>query len=607
MKTFTKKILAVIVMLVLSISLLPMTAMAETSGNYEYKLDDEGNATITKYNGPAGAVTIPSELDEHPVTAIADRAFQSSDHITSVTFPSDLGTIGGFAFQYCKNITSLTFQGDVNTIGNRAFQGCDNLTTVTFQGDVGTISEYAFQSCENITSLTFQGDVGTIGTRAFQYSKKITSLTFPGDVGTIGAFAFSNIESLASVTFQGDVGNIGERAFQSCDNITSLTFPGDVGTIGAFAFYSCSALASVTFQGDVDTIGERAFAMCESLKHIYFNGTEAEWNAVEKGDHWNNGCPNDMEIHFSEYAVEVSASPAEGGSVTGGATYATGSPITVTATPNSGYAFVNWTEDGTEVSTDPSYSFTVEKKRSLVANFKEKPNPALSVTFYLTNSPDLPAGFAFGETANFGVTIINAGNTELTDVVITSDLTGDEWTFDSLAVYDIKTLQFSYDVTYDDVEAGSISTDAKATAKNPSDKATNINVADGHADTVATPAELTFDLGGGTLDGKTGSITVNANVGQKINLPGAPTKEGYKFLYWKGSEYAAGAEYTVEGPHDFTAEWEEVKEEPETKPDTSPKTGDHNNAGLWAALLGGSLLAVILLITAGRKYLKKQR
>ncbi|MBR2842134.1 MAG: hypothetical protein IKF06_02525, partial [Lachnospiraceae bacterium] len=51
----------------------------------------------------------------------------------------------------------------------------------------------------------------------------------------------------------------------------------------------------------------------------------------------------------------------------------------------------------------------------------------------------------------------------------------------------------------------------------------------------------------------------------------------------------------------------EAKAEEETKSDTSPTTGDHNNAGLWAAIMSGALLAVILLILAGRKYLKKQR
>ena len=72
-------------------------------------------------------------------------------------------------------------------------------------------------------------------------------------------------------------------------------------------------------------------------------------------------------------------------------------------------------------------------------------------------------------------------------------------------------------------------------------------------------ATLTFDLAGGTLDGETGKITVEANVGDTIKLPSAPTREGYTFQYWKGSEYKAGAEYEVEGDHTFTAIWEENK------------------------------------------------
>lgn len=75
----------------------------------------------------------------------------------------------------------------------------------------------------------------------------------------------------------------------------------------------------------------------------------------------------------------------------------------------------------------------------------------------------------------------------------------------------------------------------------------------------AKTGTLTFDLGDGTLDGKTGSITIEANVGDTIKLPGAPIREGYTFQYWKGSRYAAGADYKVEGDHAFTAVWEENK------------------------------------------------
>ena len=47
-----------------------------------------------------------------------------------------------------------------------------------------------------------------------------------------------------------------------------------------------------------------------------------------------------------------------------------GTEYTVTAEPNEGWEFVNWTEDGVVVSTEPSYTFIVTGERDLVANFR---------------------------------------------------------------------------------------------------------------------------------------------------------------------------------------------------------------------------------------------
>ncbi len=76
------------------------------------------------------------------------------------------------------------------------------------------------------------------------------------------------------------------------------------------------------------------------------------------------------------YTIGLSASPATGGSVSGGGTFDENTSVTVTASPASGYAFVRWTEDGQEVSTDASYTFTVTAARSLVAEFVEDTPPA---------------------------------------------------------------------------------------------------------------------------------------------------------------------------------------------------------------------------------------
>jgi YD repeat-containing protein len=72
---------------------------------------------------------------------------------------------------------------------------------------------------------------------------------------------------------------------------------------------------------------------------------------------------------LNSYAITVSANPSAGGTVTGGGTYNHGSNCTLIATPNTGYVFTNWTENGTEVSTDATYSFVVTGNRTLVANF----------------------------------------------------------------------------------------------------------------------------------------------------------------------------------------------------------------------------------------------
>lgn len=69
------------------------------------------------------------------------------------------------------------------------------------------------------------------------------------------------------------------------------------------------------------------------------------------------------------YTISAIANPEEGGTITGVGTYTYGANVTLTATANEGYAFTNWTEDGTVVSTSNTYTFTADSDRNLVANF----------------------------------------------------------------------------------------------------------------------------------------------------------------------------------------------------------------------------------------------
>jgi hypothetical protein len=79
------------------------------------------------------------------------------------------------------------------------------------------------------------------------------------------------------------------------------------------------------------------------------------------------------------YTITTSASPPAGGSTSGDGTFNSGDSVTVIALANTEYNFVNWTEDGVEVSTSDTYVFTAAANRSLVANFAPK-SPVLEIS-----------------------------------------------------------------------------------------------------------------------------------------------------------------------------------------------------------------------------------
>ena len=67
--------------------------------------------------------------------------------------------------------------------------------------------------------------------------------------------------------------------------------------------------------------------------------------------------------------VTVSVNPEYAGSVTGEGNYILGEGVTLIATPNDGYKFLNWTENGNVVSENAEYSFEITSYRDLMANF----------------------------------------------------------------------------------------------------------------------------------------------------------------------------------------------------------------------------------------------
>ena len=145
-----KKLLCVVLSGIMAFSTfavaVPITASAAESqesvsatyGDFEYTLEDDYTCTITKYNGSAANVTIPSTIYGYKVSALSDTAFLSNKNIRSVIIPNGVLRIGALCFDSCTNLQEITIPDSVMHIvrsgdaGSGGFlQFCDSLKEIT--------------------------------------------------------------------------------------------------------------------------------------------------------------------------------------------------------------------------------------------------------------------------------------------------------------------------------------------------------------------------------------------------------------------------------------------------------------------------------------------
>lgn len=97
------------------------------------------------------------------------------------------------------------------------------------------------------------------------------------------------------------------------------------------------------------------------------------------------------------YTIDVEPNPAHGGDVSGGGDYEDGASVTITASPKVGFHFLEWIENGSQVSTDASYTFTVNGNRKLTAVFEPVPNPAFHIELSATQGGTVSGGGNYEE------------------------------------------------------------------------------------------------------------------------------------------------------------------------------------------------------------------
>ena len=117
----------------------------------------------------------------------------------------------------------------------------------------------------------------------------IESITISSGVTLIDRLAFAHCEKLKKVTFEdGFTGTIMSSAFMDCSSLEEFAFPSNTIVVEPIVD-KCKRLETIYIPNTVRKIAAYALAENESLKNIYFDGTKAQWKAIEKSHYWSYG------------------------------------------------------------------------------------------------------------------------------------------------------------------------------------------------------------------------------------------------------------------------------------------------------------------------------
>ena len=230
--------------------------------------------------------------------------------------------------------------------------------------------------------------------------------------------------------------------------------------------------------------------------------------------------------------VTATADPVEGGTISGGGDYAYGLTCTLMATPNAGYYFLDWTEDGEVVSYDATYSFIVDSDRNLVANFVEGESTCtISFDLYGSNNNGWSGNYLvvdYGNGTSEQLTLESGASVSYSREVATGSTIALSW-IEGANVY-----QCSFDIKFDN---GVLIYHKSGLSANFQQEI-YVNCA-----TATAPRTITVVVDpeeGGTAEG---AGTYDA--GTIITLTATPNA-GYSFIHWKenGTAISSDANYS---------------------------------------------------------------
>jgi len=247
------------------------------------------------------------ELSEG-ITRIGSHAFESMSALDTVIVPKSVKSIGSGAFLY-NELRTLALQEGLERIDDYAFEGCYNLWRVILPSTVEYIGEGAFHYCSSIHSFEAIDNPHFVTHDGVLYRKDtMTLIQYPS-------------------------GRYDEE----------YTIPYRCDTICPYAFYSCRYLRSLVFRRCPNSMRD-AFDWYDSVSLYVPCGAKEQFMSLsglpERRIYESVGAP--------EYAVTLNTNGSGLVNQSDMQVLCSGTEMTITAYPYSGYHFVQWSDSVTD-------------------------------------------------------------------------------------------------------------------------------------------------------------------------------------------------------------------------------------------------------------------
>ena len=204
--------------------------------------------------------------------------------LEEVTLPEGITYVAANAFRNCRTLRRVTLPSTLTEIRDGAFAYCPVLEEVSFPEGLTAIGNNAFAGCTSFKPSHLPDDLQSIGVDAFYYTAYTNDDASYDEMGVLylDGYLIQAPPSLAGI-YEVKAGTrlIAKNAFYYATSLNRLILPDGITRLEGVCSY-CRTLEDVTLPASIAYVDFLAFFHCDSLTALYFDGTVAEWNAVEK-------------------------------------------------------------------------------------------------------------------------------------------------------------------------------------------------------------------------------------------------------------------------------------------------------------------------------------